>query len=49
MSYQEGFDEGLDYTIGLLEDLLYEHEGETFIQYDDVKSILTEIYKAKHN
>jgi len=49
VSYQEGFDEGLQYTIDLLEDLLYENEGETFIEFSTVKDLLNEIYKAKTN
>ena len=47
--YREGFDEGLQYCIDLLEELLYEYEGENSIPLDNVQSILTEIQKTKHN
>jgi len=47
--YREGFEEGLQFVIDLLEDLLYENEGEASISFDDVREILTEIQKTKHN
>ena len=47
--YREGFEEGLQYAIDLLEELLYEYEGEDSIPYDDIKDVLSDILKTKHN
>jgi len=49
MSYQAGFDEGLDYSIGLLEDLLYDWEGSDTIDTYDVQKVLNQLHKAKTN
>ena len=47
--YREGFYEGLQLAIDLLEELLYEYEGEISIPLIDIQSVLTEIQKTKHN
>lgn len=49
MSYQEGYDDAIKYAIEILEELLYEWEGEESVNTEDIKAVVTLLYRAKPN
>ena len=49
MSYQAGFDDAIKYALELMDELLYDWEGEESIDTVDVKKIVTMLNRAKPN
>ena len=49
MSYKEGYDDAIKYAIELMDELLYDWEGEESIDAHDVKNVLTLLHRAKPN
>jgi len=48
LNYQEGYSDAIDYTMNLLEDIIYKWEDEVDKELlSDLKELVGELYKAK--
>jgi len=49
MNYQDGYEDAIKYALELMDELLYDWEGEESIDAVDVKKIVTMLNRAKPN